>query len=321
MWGNRLGWILSFLSIAAIVLFLRYISITAEQSAPRTDFSRNPTSAAAIALPIDPAVVLPEMTNPRDSSATYRRAAEQVLIKPFDYEAFARSGQIRDIEDIPAINTLLEASTSSFARFFEDSPQQVITYVNEKPTLDSLLTLGRCSNRIGLLIQDTRPGDAMKHYEAAFSLGIKLYRERLTWAQLDAGLRLMAENGRLIAELADALGQPDRAAAARRFDAARITYVNQQLLPMRRILSSPDQESVALYVGDVIHFARHAPERMWRVESVLRLGLYRFNASRLGDQRVAGRVIDELTKDPDPMVRLAATTARELTIEQYRMLR
>lgn len=321
MWGNRLGWTLSLLSVAAIVLFLRMISINAVRAAPRTDFSRNPESAAVIELPVDPAVVLPSISNSRDSSTTYRLAAEQVLANSFIYEGFARSGQIGDIDDLAAVKTLLQAADSTTARFFDKAPERVITYTNEKPFLDALVIVGRCANRAGLLIQDARPADAMKHYEAGFALGVCLYRERTTWTQLDAGLKLMAANARLIATLADSLGDPDRAAAVRRFDAARITYANERLLPMRRLLSSPDQESIALYVGDVIHFARYAPERMWRIESVLRLGLYRFNAARLGDQRVAGRVIEELTQDSDPLVRLAATRARDLTIEQYRLLR
>jgi hypothetical protein len=172
-----------------------------------------------------------------------------------------------------------------------------------------------------MLIQDQRPAEAMKYYEAAFSLGIKLYRERITWAELDAGLSLMAENARLIAALSDELNQAQRARYAREFDAARAAYVKDRLLPTQHILSSPDSRLIERHSGDVFHFAYHAPERLWRIEAILRLGRYRFHSERLGDQRIANRVIEQLLRDPDPFIRTAAAAARDLTLEQYNLMR
>jgi hypothetical protein len=61
---------------------------------------------------------------------------------------------------------------------------------------------------------------------------------------------------------------------------------------------------------------------MWRVEAILKLGRYRFNAGRIGDQRNAIKTIkDLLTHDPDPVIRAAAQAAHDLTLEQYRMMR
>lgn len=320
MWGNRLGWILSAISVAAIVIFLRILSQNADRAAPRTDFSRNPDTCSVIALPIDPAIVLPDLSDPRDSSVTYRRATDLYLAKSIAYEQFARAGRPADIDDLPAIKVLLDATNSRTARFFDTSPKSIINYDAEKPPLDALRTLGRGANRYGLLIQDERPADALKYYEAAFSLGTKLYQERITWDQLNAGLLLLAESGKLIAGVSDVLDKPDRAAAARRFDAARIGYVNQRLMPVRQVFSSPDPSIIERNSGDVIYFARGAPERMWQVEALLRLGRYRFHSERLGDQRVTGRVIEEMTHHEDAIIRAAAEAARDLTVEQYRMI-
>jgi hypothetical protein len=87
------------------------------------------------------------------------------------------------------------------------------------------------------------------------------------------------------------------------------------------VIISNDQATLEQYAGDVFYFARHAPERMWRVEAIMKIGRYRYNAGRVGDQRSAIKVLKELSNDPDPVVRAAANEAQELTIEQYRMLR
>jgi hypothetical protein len=304
-----------------IVTFLGVLNAAAERAAPRTDFSRNPETAAVIALPVDPDIVIPDMIDPRDASVTYRHAAEQVLFKQSVYENFARAGQPADIEEIPAVKILLEAAYTTDASFFDQNPSLIINYDNDKPMLDALRTLGQCARRVGMLIEEDQPAEAMKHYEAAFSLGIKLFNERITYDELSAGLTLMAENARLIAALADKQGQSTRAAAARRFDTARIAWVNQYILPVQQVLSSADPHIIERHAGDVIYLAHHAPERMWRVEAILRLGRYRFHSETLGDQRIASRIIHQLTTDPDPIIRTAAAAARDLTVERYRLMR
>jgi hypothetical protein len=57
--------------------------------------------------------------------------------------------------------------------------------------------------RTQILIEKDTPADAMALYEATFALGDKLYQERLTYAELDAGLNLMAQGSTSIARLAE----------------------------------------------------------------------------------------------------------------------
>ena len=57
--------------------------------------------------------------------------------------------------------------------------------------------------------------------------------------------------------------------------------------------------------------------------AILALGRMRFFAGaggRAGDQRTAERLLKQLASDGDPVIRTAAETALELTLEQYRML-
>jgi hypothetical protein len=198
----------------------------------------------------------------------------------------------------------------------------IVNLDNEKPPLDQLRLLGNCMVRAALLIEKDKPAEAMALYEATFALGDKLYQERLTYAELDAGLNLMAQGSTSIARLAEANGNASRAKAVKEFDQARKLYVTEQILPMTRILLSVDQPTIDRHFGDVLHFARHAKERMWRVEAIFSLARYRFDAARIGDQNIANQILRDLAaNDPDPIIRTAAIAARDLTIEKYRMLK
>jgi hypothetical protein len=59
---------------------------------------------------------------------------------------------------------------------------------------------------------------------------------------------------------------------------------------------------------------------MFRVEAILKIGRYRFDAARKGDQLAAPRVLRRLADDPDPVIQAAANAALALTLEQYRTI-
>jgi hypothetical protein len=191
-----------------------------------------------------------------------------------------------------------------------------VNYDPDKPALEALRTLGQCARRAGQLIEKQRPAQAVRLYEATFALGTRLYQERLVWAELDVGLTLMAEGAALLAA-----ADPSRAEAIRRFDLARKTFVIDRLQPTLRVIASADQVVIDTHAGDVAWFARHAQDRMWRVEAIFKLGRYRFNARHIGDQRAANSLLKELCDDPDPVIQAAARAARDLTEQQYRTLR
>jgi hypothetical protein len=180
---------------------------------------------------------------------------------------------------------------------------------------------GEAAIHAALIIQKDRPDDARRLYEAVFSLGQKLFDERLSYAELDTALTLMAKGSTMIRINAESSGGSAKADAVKQFDEARIKYVKERIQPMVRVIGSNDQQVLEQHAGDVFYFARHAPERMWRVEAILKIGRYRFNAGRVGDQRSAMTVLRKLSEEHDPVIRTAANAAQQLTIEQYRMLR
>jgi hypothetical protein len=321
MWGNALGWCISAVMVVATAGGITWLNRNMESISSRTAFSRDSDNGAAIALPVAPLTVLPGMTEPTDAGPIYRRAIEAYQKDPATYGRFSRAGRVNDVIDVPAIRILTEATNCSGATIFSDEPAQVVNFNPDKPELEALRTLGACARRAGQLIEKTDPTEALRLYEATFALGAKLYAERLTYEELDTGLTLVAEASRMIHDLSAASGNTARAQACKAFDEARKSYVEQRIQPVQRIISSADQQVLEQHAGDVFYFARSAGDRTWRVEAIFKLGRYRFNAGRIGDQSNAMVVIRELLNDPDPVIQTAAAAARDLTQEQYRMLR
>ena len=138
------------------------------------------------------------------------------------------------------------------------------------------------------------------------------------------GLELMAESSAGLSRLLQKSNQSSRAAEFHAFDQSRTEYYNQHVLPMLKVLQSIDANVVGEHAGDIFYFARNCHERMFRVEAIFAMGRMKFFAGengRIGDQRGAVSELKRLSNDPDPVIRRAATEARDLTIEQYRFLK
>jgi hypothetical protein len=313
MWGNALGWTISLVLVVATAGAIRWLDRNARMISAPTAFVEDHANLA-IALPIPPGTIV-DMTDPADAAATYRGAIDDYNQQPYIYERFARDGRLHDLDSVPTLDNLTGATHSASANIFAANPSEIVNYNDDKPALDALRTLGACAIRAGQLIEKDQPQHAMQLYEATFSLGTKLYQERLIYAELDAGLTMMAQSATLIGLL-----EPDRADATRKFNETRKDFVVSQIQPTLRILSSIDQKVLEEHAGDVFYFAQHASERMWRVEAILKIGRYRFNAGRVGDQRAAMSALEKLSHDPDPTIRAATNAAENLTEQQYRML-
>ena len=311
MWGNALGWTISLLIVVATAAGLVFFERHLANLTPTTDLVRDPAALAPIELPVAPTSVLPP-SDSCDAGPIYRQAIEEVLAHLDDYERFAAHGRTSDeAKRLSAIELLTTASGCSQMSLFTRAPAEVIDY-GPKPELQAIRLAGRCANRLGMLYaRENRPDEAAKFHDAAFALGARLYEERLVLDELLAGLELMSESARAMAP---------RREASRSFVTAYQQYDRTRIQPLRRAIGSIDPGVIEQHSGDVFHVARHAKERMWRVEAILKLGRMRYNAARVADQQGANRLLERLGDDPDPVIRAAAHAAKNLSIERYRML-
>ena len=324
MWGNSLGWAISLLIVLLtggwIYLIERGSALT-----PPTSFSTDPANFEPLRLPEPPRNVL-AATSDADAGPLYRKAIDMYEWDRATYTNFAATGTLDSplAAKLTAIEPIVEASSCAKMNLFAANPAELVSYANRKPSLEALETLGRvCIDRLALLSQRAgKAEDALKYYRAGFALGLHLARERITWAELDLGLQLLGKTAPMLAKLSEEQGRPADAAAYRDFDAQRIRF-SESILPTLRIVRSIDPKVVGAHSGDVFALAERSKERMWRVEAVLALGRLRHFAGEGGtarNQRVATAFLrDAAENDADPILRAAAASARDLTVEEHRM--
>lgn len=324
MWGNWLGWSISAAIVVTVMGLILMVERLAGVTTAPVDFAGGYSQITTIALPVPPAVVMPE-GQPGDPASIYRQIIPLVQEEWLLFERFVRNPTRQDLEGVEktqVLNLLRQARMLSPAPIFSTNPDQIVTY-DQKPALEALDLAGNAALRAAMLKLKSDPKQAIELSEAAFALGHSLYRERLTFGQLGLALQLVAGGAQIIERASKEINDTDRAEQALRFHTAAAEYRKTVLDPVNRIISSIDQRVIDRHAGDVFLAARQRDvDRMWRVEAVLKLGRYRYNASRRGDQLHATRVVRNLAQyESDPIVRLAAEKARDLTLEQYRMIR
>ena len=324
MWGNRLGWCISAALVALFGATVYGFEAAKATTAP-TALGRDPATMESVALPVAPGTVV-AMTESRDAGPLYRRVVERYRADDLTYDRLAQSagGRSLDAADaaaLPAFAPLIEATPLASATLFADDPAAVVSYKSDPPDLAALRAVGLAAANTALRLGKSDPARARELYEAAFSLGAKLFAERLTYAELQAGLELMSTASAGLADWAAKQNDADLAIKVKLFDDARKGYAEQRLAPAWRAISSVDPAVNATHAGDVFAFAEGSREPMWRTEALLKLGRLRYSAARIGDKAAAARVAraraDNSETDAE---KLAAAAARDLTLIDFRRL-
>ena len=327
MWGNRQGWTISAVIVAVTAALLWYLAGTGRRS-PATDFSRDERNFAALSPPSPPLVL--STTKPTPAGPFWRSALDSYDRDRALYEDFAAAGSLKAkrVEELAAVEVLVGASELAQPDgVFASRPQEIVNYEHTKEPLEKYRTLGRVMvDRLALLYarDATRRNVAEKYARAGAALGDALTRERLTYDEFALGQELLAKSAFVLARIADERKDPSTAAAWRDFEQRRQQFVRGQIDPTLAFVRSIDANVVGTRTGDVFELARRSKERMWRVEAILALGRARFfvgtSASPAADQRAAAAFVREIAEtDPDPIVKLAARAAGDLTLDRYRM--
>jgi hypothetical protein len=210
-----------------------------------------------------------------------------------------------------------EAARSERRGVFEGAMGLVINYDVERPGLEAARTMGRAAIRFALLANvEGRKDVARRYAEAAFALGAKLYEERLTYAEFDVAQDLLGSAAPTLAKLATEAGEGEYGESMADFNRKRIEYWKTRIQPVQQAVQVMEANA-----GDLLALAEKGGDAMWRVEAVLALGRCKYAAERGADQRAATRMLEKVSGNGEPRVRLAAEAARDLTIVQYRKLR
>jgi hypothetical protein len=314
MWGNALGWRISIVLFAlamGVGLWLR----AQMQITDPTSLSLNPKNLAELSPPIGTDAIV-KQDQPGDAGEKYASAASLYESDPDTCDDYA---QKPDGPPPPAMQSVLDATHLSSMILFAKDPAGIIDYQSDHPELDSLAKLGQEMEAVGLRLQRTgKNDDARKFLFAAYALGANLLRERIDYDEYSHGMGLMDGATTALAEM-----EPPNSPKAQTLQDqanAMVSFDQQSVQPIYEVLASADPTRIAANAGDIFRFATKSQERIFRVEAILKLGRYRFDAARAADQLAAPRFLRILAHDPDPCLRAAAQAATTLTLEQYRMI-
>lgn len=317
MFGNRIGWGIS-LGMVVVFAALMWLFVELGRLSPPTRFSQDAVLNQPIALPVSPDTIY-QANQPGDAGPIYRRAIDVYNANRSQYEELARDPKPNLNARIPAIDALLEAAPLREMQLFERSPGDALAYtMRETADLQTLVKIGELANRLALFhASGGNKQRATQLFEAAFALGDKLFKERVSYAELSAGMGLMAAAAEGMQRHVATEDQKPRLAAF--LDGYRTHRTVLQDIQKR--INSIDSRISYRHVGDVYYIIRTPSiDRMWRAEALMKAGRYRFDAGRAADQRGALRVIQPYLDDPDPVLRHAATKATDLTLVEYRRL-
>ncbi|MDP9173359.1 MAG: hypothetical protein M3O30_05780 [Planctomycetota bacterium] len=317
MWGNQLGWKISAaIALASLAFWLWLSSVLG--ITPRTQLSLDPQNMALMATPQLIGHPPFEQNDPGDAGPDYRRATAKYDQESTRCDEFSRA----PTGPPPAsFQIILAAAGKTKMNLFAGSPSEIIDYQGFDQHLveDHLFAIAHAMARAGVAFKINNDLSSARQYlRAVYAVGANLYRERLDFVEFSDGVALIDE---AIIGLEEC--EPPDSAARNPLELGRddlIQHNSERLNMIYKPLSSADPEVIATNAGDVFAFAVECKERMFRVEAILKLGRYRFNAARKGDQLAAGRYLRKLAKDPDLVIATAAIAARDLTLEQYRMI-
>jgi hypothetical protein len=314
MFGNRLGWGISgviYLMAGAFLWYLHHrgtamIEPTAVGLAAKT---------YTMKLDIEPRAIATWMTDEGSGIDAYKEAIAEYRKNPRAYDQYDAKLNTPSHEAVkPALNALIKARTLKGPGVFSDRKQGMITYDSDRPELKEVIfTLRDVSRKVGRLLQNSgEKQQARQLYEAMFTLGLKLWEERYVYDEMYEGRQWMLVS-EWMAEMADSSAEKSQLAA---FEAQFPPFFKKHVDPPRGALARAYP-----HTGDAMALARNGGDRMWRVEGAFALGRCKFVAETAADQSGAKAELERLTADPDPHVALAAKLARDLTVEEFRILR
>jgi hypothetical protein len=319
--GNFKGWL-----IAGVIVLLELCAVAWALSldglsAP-SELGRNPQTFERLELPVSPDTIV-KMDQPGDATPLYQQALADYMKRPTEYGALD-GDETPDTSAYPAFVLLTQATRMKDGSPLMPQMKEVVRFgaVDREP-LVRMKELANLALRVAAKhVANNRNAEAKELFEAVFALGAKLWNERLVYQQAELGLELMANSAAGLQMIAEQAKDAKQVNACKAFNDARSKFIQDRLWAIWKPITDASNEALATHAGDLfVMSSDKMQERMWRVESIFKLGYCRYNIGfgRRGDQVGAMRRVTELKeKDADPVVKQAATVAADLTESEFR---
>jgi len=319
MAGNMRGWI-----IAAIIVgfqaFLVMKAIEFNQPTPVTALVSEPGVLDPLTIDVDPASIVP-MEGSGDGTTMYRAALAEVKGQDSRYQKYIDEGTSTSVADFPAVQKLINATSAPATEIITPNLDENVSYIFETDEIKALHLAGLAAEHLGVLNMADHPVVAKKCFEAEFALGAKMLAERVRFYEAFDGIALLRGGAGGLKALAMRAKKNDEVDKLAKFDDAAGATLDKAN-KLWKVVGSIDTDQIAIHSGDIYFFTGpQMKERMWRIESTLKLGRHKFNAGKMADAVLVDRRLKTMAAtEKDPALLAAVKTADDLTLADYRSI-
>src|SRR2546423_8635060 len=210
MFGNRLGWGISAAIVVVTALLMSLLYKLGTQIAPPGTVGLNAANYT-MQLPIDPASLATWMSEEQDAIAIYKEVIGEYDAKSRAYNGCIERGKFNSPEYAQiekGVNLLVKASTMRRPGVFADRPAELITYDTDRPALkEALRTVAKTAMKVGRQLElEKNVSKAREIYRGVYTLGVKLYEERLVFDEWYEVWEMLAV-GKWMGAIADSGGE------------------------------------------------------------------------------------------------------------------
>jgi hypothetical protein len=322
MWGNRMGWMIS-AGIVVVWIGIMAMMIFGVGPTPPTALTTSPGAMDPIVLPGNPRALVPVGSG--DGTAFYTQAIDAYNADPSAYNpdlVTKAKLSAADLKKMSAMELLIQASDAGKGTVFATRPETIVCYgLPQHKGIEAAYNLGRYANGLGQRLKiakpTPRPQEAKKYFIAAFNLGFAMCSERLVYMEFYRGQELMQN---AVLGLADV--ETENASELKAWPPQMKDLIDDKqsrFVQIHNAMNMFDKAAIERNAGDVYNLAKNSQERMWRIEAILAVGHFRYNAVNPGDQRAVGKFLDQLAASDslDGPTKAAIKAAQNLTEAQH----
>jgi hypothetical protein len=337
--GNKTGWIVGGILLAAVVIFLMLFVFSPLPSAP---YMTNEPGFMELKVPQTPldAIIPAAPTGAGNAADDYAKAMTFYKQHAADidrtadiapYNAATASPDpwanpdfkaCRDLADIVAEG----AKKAEFRYTFVLTPKKLKPYFQVDFARDMYqICLGpfQCYQ----VCKDRKEyPKAEKYMQDTFILGWHMFNERMLADMSMQGLDIMVEAVRYLQELYRVWPEApkDRLRSLKEYE-NELLSIREYDRKKKRLLwdSLPLNLSKAgdqFYPGDVLVMAEKEEDHAWKVQAVLTLGPMKYRAVGRGDVKMALSLIQKYLRSEDQLLKAAAECSNDMTKDQYQRL-
>jgi len=314
--GNKLGWILAGVLLAALMCVILFVVLFPQPSKPGAAVMA--TGFLEVKTPAEtPALVLGSLpTGEGNAGDDYARAVALYLDKRDAIRYDATDAEKTEIRRQLLAHVAAGSAKAKMEYTFVHTPKTFVVGYFYQPAEQLYAVCGQLCDLAETDLKEKDLAEAEKIARALLMMGWHMAGEHSRVDMTNTGLQVQLDALGVLA----AVCRTEGGEKAKLLD--KIQAYSDSLLAFRRHIEGKQRIVWALppKPGDVFYVIENDKDRAWRVQAILALGVLRFTAQTRGDDRYTAKLIEQFKASSDPLEAAAAKTADEMTDVDFNLV-